>query len=256
MPLPRHVHDLSPVQVGADGLGHESVIERAARRLDLHVAVSAGRLGFVQDSLVGRGQGRIGEPGPGGRHPAREVDLGRGGPVIAEDWLGGGDARADPGRHRVAVPGVPDRVLHDVAQPHPAVPLEQQHPAAEGCGDTGGQQSVARDQVQIQGAERGQRGRTRRRSLAVQHEHAGASGPLVRVVADDRRLAAYPVHVRLDHLQHQPRRHGRVERGAPRLQHRHPGCGGQPVGGGDHAEGTRELGPGGERGTLRQHQHS
>jgi hypothetical protein len=42
--------------------------------------------------------------------------------------------------------------------------------------------------------------------------------------------------VRLDDLQDEPGRDGRVERVAPSLEHRHPGLRGEPVGRRDHPE--------------------
>jgi hypothetical protein len=58
------------------------------------------------------------------------------------------------------------------------------------------------------------------------------------VVADHRHLAARPVQVGLDHLEHEAGGDGGVERVAAVLQHGHPGPGGQPVRRGHHAEGA------------------
>ena len=255
--LPGQVHDLGAGQVGADRLGHEPLVEGPPGRLDLLLPAGARRLGLVQDPLVGRGQRRVGEPGPGRGHAAAQVHLGRGGPVLAEQRLGGRDPGAHPGRHRVPVPGVADRVLHHLAQRQPAVPLHQQQPGPERRGHARREQAVARHQVKTEITERFQRGSAGRRALAVQHENPARPGAAVRRgVADDRHLAADAVHVRLDDLQHQAGRGGGVERGATRLQHRHPGTGGQPVRRRHHAERARELRPGGERGALRHHRLS
>ena len=162
------------------------------------------------------------------------------------------DAGADAGHHRVAVPRVADRVLHHLAQPQPAVGGEQQHPGPERGGDAGGEQPAAGHQVQPERRERLHGGGLRRWPLAVQHEDLAPAG----VVADDRHLAAGPVQVRLDDLQHQARRDRRVERVPALLQHGHARRGGEPVGGGHHAERARQLRPGGEGGPLWHHAHS
>ena len=52
--------------------------------------------------------------------------------------------------------------------------------------------------------------------------------------------------MRLDDLEREAGRDGRVERVAASLEHRHPRGGGEPVGGCDHAERAAQLRPGGE----------
>jgi hypothetical protein len=69
-------------------------------------------------------------------------------------------------------------------------------------------------------------------------------------LGDDRDFAARAVQVRLDHLEHEPRGDGRVERVAAVLQHRHPGRRGEPVRRGHHAERAREFRPGRESGNV------
>ena len=249
--LAGQVHHLGPGQVAVDGLGHEALVVGPAGGVDLLVPVRPGRLGLVQDPLVRRGQRRVGEPGPGRGHPTAQVHLGRAGPVLAEQLLGRGDGRARPGRHRVAVPRIADRVPHDRAQRQPAVPLQEQQPGPERRGHAGRQQAVPRDQVKTQLIERQYPRTAAGRTLAVQHENLAVAG-----AADDGHLAAQPVHVRLDHLEYQARRDRGVERGAVGLQHGHARGRGQPVRRGHHAERARELWPGSKRGTLREHWRS
>ena len=63
-----------------------------------------------------------------------------------------------------------------------------------------------------------------------------------------RHLAAGPVQVRLDDLEHEARRDRGVERVAAALEHRHPALRSEPVRGRDHPEGPAELRPRREHG--------
>ena len=145
-----------------------------------------------------------------------------------------------------------------VAQRQRAVLLQQQHPGPERGGHAGRQQAVAGHQVKPQPPERPQRGTARRRSLAVQHEtppcpvpappgrrRSRSPGPRRRARSCAARRPGAP-----------GRRRPRRRRRCRRLQHGHAGRGGQPVSGRHHAEGARELRPGGERGALRHHRRS
>ena len=254
------VHHLGTGGEGVDGLGHEPFVVGPPGRLDLPFPRRPRglRLGPGSAGRCGRGPGwRTGTPAPGARRPGRSR------PSVGQCPENSCSAEADrgagPGAHRVTVPGVPDGVPHHLAQRQRAVPLQQQHPGPERGGHAGRQQPVAGHQVKPQPPERPQRGTARRRSLAVQHEHLAVPRPAARpagVVADHRDLAAEPVHVRLDDLEHQAGGDGGVEGVAAGLQRGHAGRGGQPVGGRHHAEGARELRPGGERGALRHHRRS
>ena len=108
------------------------------------------------------------------------------------------DAGADAGHHRIALPGVTDRVRHHLMQPQPPVGGEQQHPRPERGRDARGEQPAAGHEIQPERRERLRRGCLRRGPLAVQHEHLTRAG----VIADDGHLAAGPVQMRLDDLQH------------------------------------------------------
>ena len=242
-----HVHDLGGREVDRDGLGHETLVVGPPGRLDLLVAVLAGRFGLVQDALVGGGQRGVGEPRARRGHvPARQVDLGRTRPVVTEQLGHAGDPPADRGLERVAAGRVADRVAHHVPQPERAELPQHQHPGPERAGHAGGQQPAAGHQVEPEIGERLRRGGGGRGPLPAQHEGLAAAG----VVGDDRDLAARAVQVRLDDLEHEPGGDRRVERVPAVLQHRHPGRRGEPVRRGDHAERAREFRPGGESGNV------
>ena len=85
----------------------------------------------------------------------REVDLGRGRPLVAEQLLDVADGAGDRRHHRVAVLRVVDRVLRDLGERQRAVVAQHRHPAAERAGDDGRERAGA-------GNER--RGRARRGS--------------------------------------------------------------------------------------------
>ena len=240
---PGDVHHLGEVEVAGHVLGDETRVEDPARGLDLLVPVRAGRLGLVEQPLVGGGQLGVAEPGAGGRRRAAgQVHLGRAGPVLAEHPGHAGDRAADGRDDRVAAARVLDRVAQHVAEPGHAVVAQQQHPGPERARDAGGQQAVAGDQVEVERGECPRGGRLRRRPLAADHERF----TLARVEADDRHFAAGPVQVRLDDLEHQPGRDRRVEGVAAPFQDGLTRGRGQPVGRGHHAVGAGQFRPGGE----------
>ena len=242
-----HVHDLGGGDVGGDRLGHEALVVDPPGRLDLLVAVAAGRLGLVEDALVGTGQRGVGEPRTRcGHGPARQVDLGRARPVVPEQFGHAGDAPADRGQHRVAAGRVADRVVHHVPQPERAVLPQQDHPRPERSRHAGREQPAAGHQVEPQIAERLEGGGRGRGALPAQHEGLRTAG----VVGDDRHLAAEAVQVRFGDLEHEPGGHRRVERVTAALQHGHARRGGEPVRGGHHAERARQFRPGGEFGNV------
>ena len=149
-----HVHDLGGGEVDRDGLGHEALVVGPPGRLDLLVAVLAGRFGLVQDALVGGGQRGVGEPrARRGHAPARQVDLGRARPVITEQLGHAGDPPADRGQQRVSAGRVADRVAHHVPQPERAELPQHQHPGPERAGHAGGEQPAAGHQVEPEAGE-------------------------------------------------------------------------------------------------------
>ncbi len=245
--LTGHVHDLGGREVVRDGFGHEALGVGPPGRLDLLVAVLAGRFGLVQDALVGGGQRGVGEPRAGRRDAsAGQVDLGRAGPAITEQLGHAGDPPADRRHQRVSAGRVADRVAHHVPQPERAELPQHQHPGPERAGHAGGEQPAAGHQVEPEAGEGLRRGGGGGGPLAAEHEGLAAAG----VMGDDRDFTARAVQVRLDDLEHEPGGDGRVERVAAVLQHRHPGCRGEPVRRGHHAEGAREFRPGREFGNF------
>ena len=76
-------------------------------------------------------------------------------------------------------------------------------------------------------------------------DHLGVAA--VHIIEDDRHVTTRPVEMRLDHLQGEGGGNRRVEGIAAAFERRHAHGGADPVRGGDHAEGTFDLGPRGER---------
>ena len=226
MPLAGDVHDIGGGDVGGDRLGDESFVVDPPSRLDLLVTVGARPLGFVENALVGRRQGGVGEERARDRRlTARQVDLSRARPVVAEQLGHAGDAPADRGQQRVAGRRVPDRVPHHVAEPERAVFPQQHHPGAERPGHAGGEQPAARHQVQAEVTEGLGGGGGRRGALAAEHERLAAAG----VMGDDGDLTAEAVQVRFDDLKHQAGRDGGVECVAAVLEDGQARRGGEPV---------------------------
>jgi hypothetical protein len=142
--------------------------------------------------------------------------------------------RRDLGRqlahHREAVGGVPDRRLEDLAEPQRPEVAHELHPAVERTRYDRGQDPLAGHEVEAGVALQG-RGRGGR-SLCAQHPRCADLG----APEHHRQIAARAVLVRLDDLQHEPGRHGRVECVAAALEHPHARGRRQPMGGGHHAE--------------------
>ena len=173
----------------------------------------------------------------------RQVDVRRARPLAAEQLLDAADRRHDPRHHGIAVARVGDRRRQHVGElPGPEV-AQHQRPRVERAGHDGGERAGPGDELEPAlgvGAERRGGGC---RALPAEHVHlALRGGPEHR-----RDVAARPVEVRLDHLQHEPGGHRRVERVAAALEHRHPRPGRQPVGRRDHPERAAQLGAGRER---------
>ncbi|MDQ0375760.1 hypothetical protein J2X26_004098 [Cellulomonas humilata] len=150
---------------------------------------------------------------------------------------------------RIAVARVADGRGEDVGQREGAVPREQVEPGAERPGDHRGEVPGAGDEVQAQ-VPVGVDGRGGGRG-ALPADHEGV--PVVGAVADDRGVAAGAVQVWLDDAQREAGGHRGVERVAAGLQDPHPDRRREPVGGGDHAEGSDELGAGGEHLSILPH---
>jgi hypothetical protein len=225
MALAGRVHQLGAVEA-VDRVGHEAFVESMARGLDLADAVAAGRIGLGEDAFVGLGDRRRAE---------RLVRLWRSAvdqPDLARAWplppkvVDCRDDRADDARHqRKAVLRVTDRIGEHVAWLERAVVAQQQHPAVERAGHDGGQQSGSGHLAQPHPGQPFDRRARRERPLSADHLGARRTG----AQHDCRQLAARPVEVRLDDLQHETRRGRGIERVAAALKHGHPGLRGEPV---------------------------
>ena len=143
---------------------------------------------------------------------------------------------------RVTVLRVPDGELEDVREPPGAEVPQEEKPAAEGAGNARGEHAGPRDElvtelvVALDGRGCGSD------ALAAEHERLTA----IDVEEDRRHLAARPVQMRLDDLEHEPGRDRRIEGVAASLEHRHAGLRGEPVCRRDHPEGAAQLWAGGE----------
>jgi hypothetical protein len=149
-----------------------------------------------------------------------------------------GHARQDG----VAVARVSDRRLEHVSKGSGAELEQHPEPGVDRSRNARCEQARPGDEVECELAEAlGRRGR-RRRTLPAHDEHIVAFGR----VEKNRQVPARPVEVRLDDLEHEPGRCGRVERVASCLEEPHPSRGREPVRRRDHPEGAVELGAGGE----------
>src|SRR5439155_11438697 len=107
----------------------------------------------------------------------------------------------------------------------------------------GGEDAGSRHELVTERAEAVDRRRSRRDALRAEDERLATFG-----APEDRgQVAARPVRVRLDDLEREAGGDDGVEGVAAALEHGHPGCGGEPVGRGDHPERALQLGAGGER---------
>ena len=164
--------------------------------------------------------------------------------MLAEQRRHGADGGACALHQRIAVLGVAQGGLQHVAQAHGAPVAQDHHVGLEGAGDAGGQEARARHDVEAETvAVVGDGGACRRRALAADHLGRRAAG-----LADhDRHVAAGPAQMRLHDLQREGNGDPGIEGVAAALQDAHADRRADPVGGGHHAEGAVELGPGGER---------
>ncbi len=138
--------------------------------------------------------------------------------------------------------GVVDGGFEHIANTQPAVVAQHQHPAIERSRYDGGEEAVAGDQFQALRTIVFDRRRSRRRPLRADHLDLS----VLRRIDDGRHVAAWANEMRLDHLQHESRRHRRVKGVAALFQHAHADGGGDPMGRGDDAECAEDFRPGGE----------
>ncbi len=238
------VHDVLRAAELVDRFRDEALAPRLARALDLGLAVAAV-LRLAQDALVGVGDLRIGEMRAGLRHlAAGQIHRRRRRPVFVEQVLDGVDGGADALDQRIAVARIADRGRQHVGDAHRAVVAQQRHPGVERAGNAGREQAGAGDEIEAElVAVMRDGGAGRHRALPA--DHLGLAAP--HVVEDHRHVAARAVEVRLDHLQRERGRAGRIEGVAAALQDAHADGGRDPMGRGDDAEGAFDLGARGER---------
>ncbi len=221
-----------------DLLCDEPLVEDAARALDLFLARAAARL--VEQARPRGGELRVAKrrAGPWGR----KVEVGRARP-FAQQRLDALDDRSDPGDDGVPVLRVADREAEHVLEtPRPEL-LEQQEPAAECARDAGGEQPRSRHQLVAEPAN--PLDRRVRGSDALRAEDDGLATR--RRPEDRRQVSSRSVEMRLDDLEREPRRHGRVEGVAAALEDGHAHARREPVCRRDGTEAAPQLRPRGER---------
>jgi hypothetical protein len=218
-----------------EGVGDEPGAPHLPGGLDPCLSV-ARACGLGEQALPGGGECGVGEELAGARClAAREVDVRRRGPLRLEQLAHGLDGLADALHGRVAVLGVADGVRQHLVEGQGAVVAQQQHPGVERARYGDGERPGAGDEVQAEApvVRDGRPGR--RDALPAQHPYLAAGRG-----EEDRHLTGRAVEVRLDDVQHEGPRHGRVVGVAAALQNGHRRLRGEPVGGGDHAEGALE----------------
>jgi hypothetical protein len=144
----------------------------------------------------------------------------------------------------MAFGGIDDGRLQRLGQGQRAVVAQHRHPGVEGAGHAGGQQPVAGDRVDAERAVMRQRRAGGCRALAADRDRHRVAGRL----DQDHRIAAQPVHVRLDHLQDEARGDRGIEGVAALFEYGHAHLAGDPVRRGDDAKGAGDFGTGGEAG--------
>ena len=233
--LPGRVPQRGPderVDLGRD----EPARPRVDRVLELRLAVAGRRLGFGDQALQGPRPHLVAQP-------LAVVEEHRGGarPLGAEQVGHAGDGPGDLGQHGQTGGGVVDRRVGDLSQRGRAVVAQQRQPAGYRPGNGSCEQARARNQIQAQLTEvlGGRAGRCR--ALRAQNGHRVA-----RAGEQQWQVAARAIQMRLDDLQREARRAGRVKSVTARLEHGHAGCRGEPVGGGDHPDAALQFRPGGE----------
>ena len=162
------------------------------------------------------------------------------------------DRGRDAGQHRKAVFRIANRRRKHVVEAQRAVVSQQQHPGVECAGHHRRQHPGAGHLLQSQARETLERRGRRIGPLPADHHRRGR----VMGLHDDRHLAARPDQMRLDDLQHEPRRGRRIERVAAALQDRHRDRARDPVRGRDRSEGAADFRTGGEVLHTRSNPHS
>ena len=143
------VHDVLRAAELVDRFGDKAMRPRFARAFDLRDAVGAGAFRLLQDAGIGFREFLVGEQRAGfGHFIVRQIDRGRGGPVLPEQLLDDLDRCRCAFDQRIAVAGIGDGRFEHVAQPQRAVVAQQQHPGFERAGNAGRQQPGAGHHLQ------------------------------------------------------------------------------------------------------------
>jgi hypothetical protein len=237
------VDDGGAAQVGVDGLGDETAVERASGTLDLLVAAGSSGVRLGEDAPERVRQVGVREALTRGRDPpVGEVDRRRRRPVLREHVRDRRDRPHGSGDERVAVACVADGGAEHVGEGERAVPREQVEPGTERAGDDGGEVAGPRDEIEAEVGVRLDRGCRGCGALTAQDEGVTVCG----AATDERRVATRAVEVGLDHAQREAGGRRGVERVAAGLEDPHPDGARKPVRRGDHADRADELRSGGE----------
>ncbi len=242
------VHDFRVAAELVDRFGDKALAPNLARAPDHRLATAASGFGLVKDALVGFGVANVTEQRALLRHLGpRQIDLGRGRPVVAEQILDGVDRRHRALDQRMAMPGVTDGGFEHVAQMHGAVLFEDQHVGVEGAGNAGGKQTGAGNDVEAEmAAIVRDRGAGWRRALTAHNCRGTRPLVLLLIEQDHRHVAAGTVQMRFHHLQREGRRDAGIEGVAAALQDAHGDGGRDPVRGRRDTKRAVDLGAGRE----------
>lgn len=230
------IHHLGRPYVTVDGFRYETPVEGIACRLDLVFAAGA-RFGFGDDPLIGRGKDRVPEIGVRfGCRAARQPCLMGCRPFPLEEIRqtldGGGDTR----QCRMPMFGVIDGGFQHLAHAHRAIVAQHQHPAVEGTGNDGCQQPVAWDQLQPFGSIMFNRGAWGRALCADDFDLV-----LLLRIKHGGHISARTAQMRLNNLEDKTGGDGGVESIAALFENGHANGRGDPVRGGDDAEGAKDF---------------
>ena len=217
---------------GDDGLGDLAAVEQVGRGLDAgHPALGAPLLVGAAHLLENLRPVRVAQQLTGCRRgPTGQVDPARGRVLVAV--LGGvvAQRRGQLRVHGEAVLRQVDGRLEDLREPEPAEAGHRERPGADHRGHAGRQVPVPGHQVDAVLPAPVDGERLRRPAHAAELEH-----PLLLSRIDQRRhLAADAVALRLQQIEAEAHRRGRVDGVPPLLHDAETRCRGEVVTGGDH----------------------
>ncbi|SAL04392.1 hypothetical protein AWB83_07019 [Caballeronia ptereochthonis] len=236
--LARGIEHVGRAEILVDRIRDEAAIERDARAFALFRAITA-RARLAQNAPVRLCDGRIREQVIGTRRfTVAQPLLGGRSPFALEEILNREDRRGHARQHRIAVLRIADRIAQHVFERQLAVVAQHRHPAAECAGHDRGQEAGAGHDGEAHLPHAFDRHGGGRHALTAQHAHA----IFLRAVEHGGQLAARPVQMRLDDLQHEAGGGRRVEGVAAFFEHRHGRRARQPVRRRGHAEGADQFG--------------